>query len=88
MIILKAKDFVTEITIFNAKAKKMRTETEISSEHSANNQSVRNTLIDRGIKPEKLPADEDVKKIERRLKSESKKSLKNNSGFIKKINNI
>ena len=76
MIILKAKDFATEITIFNAKGKKMKTETEISSEHITNNQSVRNTLIKRGIKPESLPADEDVKKIERRLKSESKKSVK------------
>jgi len=73
MIILKAKDFATEITIFNAKTKKMRTEVEISSEHITNNKSVRNTLIDRGIQPEKLSADEDVKKIERRLKSESKK---------------
>ena len=43
-----------------------------------NNQSVRNTLIERGIKPEKLPTDEDVKKIERRLKTESKKKSKNN----------
>ena len=84
MIILKAKDFATEITIFNTKTKKMRTEFEISSEHITNNQSVRNTLIDRGIKPEKLPADKDLKKIERRLKSESKTSLKNKSSFIKK----
>ena len=76
MIILKAKDFATEITIFNAKDKKMKTEAKISSEHIINNQSVRNTLIKRGIKPESLPADEDVKKIERRLKSESKKNLK------------
>ena len=76
MIILKAKDFATEITIFNTKDKKMKTEAEVSSEHITNNQSVRNILIERGIKPENLPADEDVKKIERRLKSESKKSLK------------
>ena len=76
MIILKAKDFATEITIFNAKANKMKTEFEISSEHIINNQSVRNTLLERGIKPESLSADEDVKKIERRLKSESKKQLK------------
>lgn len=84
MIILKAKDFATEITIFNTKAKKMQTEFEISSEHITNNQSVRNTLIERGIKPENLSVDEDVKKIERRLKSENTKSLKNNSNFIKK----
>ena len=54
MIILKAKDFATEITIFNAKDKKMKTEAEISSEHIINNQSVRNTLIKRGIKPESV----------------------------------
>lgn len=76
MIILKAKDFAAEITIFNAKDKKMETEAEISSEHIINNQSVRNTLIERGIKPEDLPADEDIKKIERKLKSENKKNLK------------
>ena len=61
----------------------MRTEVEISSEHITNNKSVRNTLIERGIQPEKLSADEDVKKIERSLKSESKKSLKTNQALSK-----
>ncbi|MEK6731019.1 MAG: DNA damage-inducible protein D [Pseudomonadota bacterium] len=75
-IILKAKDFATEITIFNAKVNQMQTERQISNEHITNNQSVRNTLIDRGIKPENLSADEDIKKIERKLKSENKKGLK------------
>ncbi len=46
-------------------------------EHVANNEVVRNTLLERGIHPESLPADEDVKKVERRLASEEKKSLKN-----------
>ncbi len=40
-IILKAKYFVAEITIFNAKSHGMQTETEISSEHISNNQAVR-----------------------------------------------
>jgi DNA-damage-inducible protein D len=80
-ILLKAKDFATEITIFNAKDKKMSTEAQISGEHITNNKSVRKTLISRGITPENLPPEEDVKKVERKLKSEEKKSLKNNDKF-------
>lgn len=76
-IILKAKDFATEITIFNAKAKDMATENAISREHVTNNEAVRKTLLDRGIRPESLPPAEDIKKVERRLASEEKKALKN-----------
>ena len=76
-IILKAKDFATEITIFNAREHGMKSESAISSEHITNNQAVRKTLLERGIRPESLPAVEDVKKVERRLTSEEKKSLKN-----------
>ena len=75
-IILKAKDFATEITIFNAKEKQMKTESQISKEHISNNQAVRRTLIKRGIRPESLPPEEDIKKVERKLTSEEKKSLK------------
>ena len=76
-IILKAKDFATEITIFNARQHGMTNESAISNEHITNNQAVRNTLLERGIRPETLPAAEDVKKVERRLVSEEKKVLKN-----------
>ena len=76
-IILKAKDFAAEITIFNTRANDLNTEPEISSEHVTNNRAVRETLLDRGIRPETLEPDEDIKKVERRLKSESKKTLKN-----------
>ena len=76
-IVLKAKDFATEITIHNAREKRMTSEGAISNEHISNNKAVRNTLLNRGIRPEELPAAEDVKKVERRLKSEEKKSLKN-----------
>lgn len=76
-IILKAKDFATEITIFNARQHGLANESAISREHITNNQAVRQTLIDRGIRPETLPAAEDVKKVERRLAAEEKKSLKN-----------
>ena len=74
-ILLKAKDFATEITIFNARQHQMDREGQISKEHITNNQAVRNTLLERGIRPESLPPEEDVKKVERRLKSEDKKSL-------------
>lgn len=74
-ILLKAKDFATEITIFNAHQHQMDREGQISKEHITNNQAVRNTLLERGIRPESLPPEEDVKKVERRLQSEDKKSL-------------
>ena len=75
-ILLKAKDFATEITIHNAKEKQMRTESQISNEHVTNNKSVRQTLISRGITPEKLPPAEDIKKVERKVESQKKKDLK------------
>jgi DNA-damage-inducible protein D len=74
-IILKAKDFATEITIFNARQHKLGTERAISHEHITNNDAVRKTLLERGIRPESLPPAEDVKKVERRLLSEDKKVL-------------
>lgn len=76
-IILKAKDFATEITIHNSRGKQLRTSGEISYEHTTNNTAVRNTLLNRGIRPESIPPAEDVKKVEKRLTSEEKKSLNN-----------
>ena len=51
--------------------------------YTTNNKTVRDTLISRGITPENLPPEEDVKKVERKLNSDNKKSLKNNKGFQK-----
>jgi len=72
-ITIKAKDFASEITNFNIKAENLRSEETITTEHVRNNQRVRQTLIDSGIAPEKLPPAEDVKKLERRLETERKK---------------
>ena len=72
-ITIKAKDFANEITNFNIKEHDLRAEPVITNEHVKNNQEVRKLLVDRGIVPEKLPAAEDVKKVERRLASEQKK---------------
>jgi DNA-damage-inducible protein D len=76
-ILLKAKDFAAEITIFNARQHQMDREGQISKEHTTNNQAVRNTLLERGIRPESLPPAEDVKKVERRLAADEKRALKN-----------
>ena len=76
-IVLKAKDFATEITIHNARAHRMNSEPAISREHVTNNEAVRQTLLNRGIRPESLPPAEDVKKVERRLAAADKKTLQN-----------
>lgn len=75
-ITIKAKDFATEITIHNTKDKDLNTEKQITNEHITNNKGVRRLLQERGIVPENLPAEEDIKKLERRLKSEDKKISK------------
>ncbi len=74
--VLKAKDFAAEITIFNSREKSLGTKSAISREHITNNDAVRRTLLERGIRPESLPPAEDVKKVERCLTSEERKSLK------------
>ncbi|QEW08003.1 DNA damage-inducible protein D [Nitrincola iocasae] len=80
-ILLKAKDFATEITIHNAREQAMQSEPQISHEHVTNNDAVRQTLLSRGIRPESLPSAEDVKKVERRLAATEKKAIKNPDGL-------
>jgi DNA-damage-inducible protein D len=75
-VLLKAKDFATEITIHNAKENGMKSERRISDEHITNNKTVRNALISRGIVPEELSPAEDIKKVERKVESEKKKNIK------------
>nr|WP_317173101.1 hypothetical protein [Flavobacterium soyangense] len=76
-IVIKAKDFATEITVFNTKDKGLSSERSISSEHINNNLGVRKLLLDRKIVPENLPPEEDIKKLERRVNSETKNIGKN-----------
>ena len=66
-IILKAKDFAAEITIHNSREHRLSSVNQISDEHITNNNAVRSTLLERGIRPESLPPAEDIKKVERRL---------------------
>lgn len=76
---IKAKDFATELTSHNVMEKNLQGEHQITSEHIDNNLAVRKILLERGVNPENLPPDEDIKKVERRLKSEEKKLLKSSS---------
>lgn len=73
---IKAKDFAAEMTSVNVEQKNLHGQTAIEKEHVDNNVAVRNMLLSRGIVPEQLPAGEDVKKVERRLKSEEKTLIK------------
>lgn len=76
-ITIKAKDFANELTNVNIRKNDIDTETDITNEHVKNNNDVRGLLLKSGIRPENLPAEEDLKKIERKVKAEDKKLLKN-----------
>lgn len=74
---IAAKNLATEMTNYNTEAKDLYGEPSITHEHVQNNSTIRNMLGERGIKPENLPPAEDIKKIERRVKSNEKKLAKN-----------
>ena len=71
-ITISAKQLATEITNFNVQKNDLKGETKITGEHVKNNADVRTLLGKSGIKPEQLPAEEDIKKLERRVKSSDK----------------
>ena len=70
---IAAKNLATEITNHNVSQDNLHGERAITREHVQNNESVRDMLGQRGIKPEQLPPEEDIKKLERRVKSEEKR---------------
>ena len=78
---IAAKNLATEMTNYNVEQNDLQGEQSITSEHVQNNRSVRSMLGQRGIKPEDLPPAEDIKKLERRVKSEEKK-LASSSGVL------
>ena len=75
-VTIAAKNLAAEITNHNVRQNDLTGESSITSEHVQNNTSVRNMLGERGIKPEELPPEEDIKKLERRVKSAEKKLIK------------
>ena len=82
---IAAKNLATEMTNYNVEQKDLRGESPITREHVQNNKSVRQMLGERGIKPEDLPAAEDIKKVERRVTSNAKK-IEKTTGKLPKSN--
>lgn len=78
---IAAKNLATEMTNYNVEDKNLQGENAITDEHVQNNSSVREMLGQRGIKPEELPPAEDIKKLERRVKSQEKKLAKEAEAF-------
>lgn len=70
---IAAKNLATEMTNYNVENKNLYGEQPITREHIQNNQSVRNMLGQRGIKPEELPPAEDIKKLQRKVEQDEKK---------------
>ena len=62
---------------FNTKKENLHGQSTITNEHVKNNSKVRNLLVDSGIVPENLPPEEDIKKLERKIKKDEKKLAKN-----------
>ena len=69
---IAAKNLATEMTNYNVEQKDLQGENSITQEHVQNNISVRKMLGQRGIRPEALPAAEDIKKVERRVTNNEK----------------
>ena len=80
---IAAKNLATEMTNYNVEEKDLYGEGRITREHVQNNTSVRTMLEGRGIRPEELPAAEDIKKLERRVKKQEK-SISEQAGRLPK----
>lgn len=76
---IAAKNLATEMTNYNVEEKDLMGEQPITSEHIQNNLSVREMLNKRGIKPENIPASPDIKKLERKVKTQENKIASNSS---------
>ena len=78
---IAAKNLATEITNYNVENKDLYGEPAISGEHIQNNTEIRRMLWERGIRPEELPPAEDIKKLERRTKTQDKKMIEQSGSF-------
>ena len=67
---LRARDFALAMTDHNIKEKNLRGKEQMTEEVIKNSRATRKTLLSRGIRPENLKAEEDIKKIETRRRKE------------------
>lgn len=72
-ITITAKNLATEITNFNVKKEDLQGEPKITGEHVKNNLDVRKLLAKSGIQPEELPPEEDVLRLQKRVRSDEKR---------------
>ena len=82
-VTIAAKNLAGAMTAYNVAERDLHGVTSIQNEHVGNNVSVRSTLVERGIYPENLPAEEDTKKVERRLKADERSLPKSEKGFMR-----
>ncbi|MEN0050788.1 MAG: DNA damage-inducible protein D [Bacteroidota bacterium] len=75
-LLIRGKAFAAELTAHNVVENDLLGDVDISNEHIANNNKVRQILLERGVTPENLPPAEDVRKVKRRLRSTAKKMVK------------
>ena len=80
-VTLAAKNLAMSMTSHNTVEKDLRGEELISGEHVENNAGVRETLVSRAIYPEQLPAEEDTKRVERRVRSDERRLLQQAKSF-------
>ena len=80
-VTLAAKNLATAMTAHNTEDKDLHGADEIGREHVDNNASVRETLTNRSIYPEDLPAEEDARKLERRVRADERKLQEEARGF-------
>lgn len=69
---LKAKDFALAMTDYNIKERNIQGKEAMNTEVINNSKATRQTLLSRGIRPEYIKPEEDLKRIESRRKKESK----------------
>ena len=73
---LKAKDFALAMTDYNIKDKNIQGRENMNNEVVKNSKATRETLLSRGIQPEYLKPEEDLKRIESKRRKENKKLSK------------
>ena len=71
-VTIAAKNLATEITNFNVKKDDIQKEIPITKEHIKNNADIRKLLAKSGIKPEELPPEDDIQKLQKKIKIEEK----------------
>jgi DNA-damage-inducible protein D len=75
-VTLDAKSLAASMTTHLIQQKDLQGVEQVTDCHKSNNQNVRNLLLDAEIVPEDLPAAEDIRKVERRLKADERALLK------------